>query len=166
MSEVSSVSPDLFLLDSAEDFREFSLKLVEQSRRQIAILSQDLDSFIYGSDEFLAAISQFARSSRHAQVQLLVKDTKALVESGHKLARLHQRMPSKIQLRKLVQEPDDTDMAFMLCDTNALLYKNDDGEYRGFANFDAAVEVKRLRDTFDYVWEYGESEPELRILHL
>ncbi len=166
MSEASSVSPDLFLLDSPADFQVFSLKLVQQSRRQIAILSKDLDSFIYGSDEFINAISEFVRSSRHAQVQLLVKDTKALVESGHKLARLHQRLPSKIQLRKLIQEPDDTEMAFMLCDTNALLYKNDDSVYKGFANVDAAVEVKRLRDTFDYVWQYGESEPELRILHI
>lgn len=166
MSEVSSVSPDLFLLDSPADFKAFSLKLVEQSRRQIAILSHELDSFIYSSDEFIDAMSQFVRSSRHAQVQLLVKDTKALVESGHKLARLHQRLPSKILLRKLIQEPDDTEMAFMLCDTNALLYKNDDSVYKGFANFDAAVEVKRLREAFDYVWQYGEPEPELRILHI
>lgn len=166
MSEASSASPDLFLLDSPTDFQEFSLKLVQQSRRQIAILSRNLDTFIYGNEDFIDAISQFVRSSRHAQLQLLVKDTKALVESGHQLVRLHQRLPSKIQLRKLTQEPDNTEMAFMLCDTNALLYKNDDSVYQGFANFDAAVEVKRLRETFDYVWQYGESEPELRILHL
>lgn len=166
MSEVSNASPDLFLLDSLSDFQEFSLRLVQQSRRHISVLSRDLDNLIYGSDEFVDSISAFVRSSKHAQVQLLVKDTKALVESGHKLARLHQRLPSKIQLRKLTQEPDDTEMAFMICDTNALLYKNDDSVYRGFANVDAAVEIKRLRDLFDYVWQYGESEPELRILHL
>ena len=166
MSEVSAVSSDLFLLDSVLDFETHALKLVTQARRNIAILSKDLDETIYGTDEFVNALSAFVRSSRNAQVQILVKDTKPLVEKAHKLAKLHQRLSSKILLRKLTVEPDNTDMGFMLCDTNALLYKNDDAFYKGFANFDAAVEVKRLRDTFDYIWQYGEPEPELQVLNI
>lgn len=166
MSEVSSVSRDLFLLSSPQDFQGFALKLVTQARRHIDLLSRDLDSLIYGSDDFVQAISEFARSSRNAEVRILVKDTKSLVESGHKLAKLHQRLSSKILLRKLIIEPDNTDMGFMLCDTNALLYKNDETIYRGFANLDAAVEVKRLRETFDYIWQYAEPEPELQVLHI
>lgn len=166
MSEVSSVSPHLFLLDSVLDFETHALTLITQARRNIAILSKDLDETIYGSNNIVEALSAFARSSRNAQVQILVKDTKPLIETGHKLAKLHQRLSSKIQLRKLTVEPDNTDMGFMLCDTNALLYKNDDAFYKGFANFDAAVEVRRLRDTFDYVWQYGEPEPELQVLNI
>jgi hypothetical protein len=166
MSEISSVSADLFLLDDLSDFQEYSLKLVTQARRKIAILSHNLDAPIYANDAFVEALSSFVRNTRTAQVQILVKDTKPLVESGHKLAKLHQRLSSKILLRKLTVEPDDTDMGFMLCDTDALLFKNDDSFYKGFANFNAAVEVKRLRDTFDYVWEYGEAEPELQILNI
>ena len=166
MSEVSSASPDLFLLDGLIDFQEHSVKLVAQARRAISILSHNLDAPIYADDAFVDVLSSFVRSSRNAQVQILVKDTKPLVEVGHKLAKLHQRLSSKILLRKLTVEPDDTDMGFMLCDTDALLYKNDDAFYKGFANSNAAVEVKRLRDTFDYIWEYGEAEPELQILHI
>ena len=166
MVENSSVSTELFLLDSPTEFQDYALKLVKQSRRNIAILSQDLDAFVYGGDTIVQAISEFVRSNRNAQVQILVKNTKPLVESGHKLAKLHQRLSSKILLRKLTVEPADTKMAFMLSDTNALLYKNDEAIYRGFANFDAAVEVKRLRETFDYIWQYGEPEPELQVLHL
>lgn len=166
MSDVSSVSSDLFLLDSLQDFQDQSLKLLSQSRRSIAILSRDLDAPIYGTLEFVQAISNFVRSSRNAQVQILVKDTKPLVETGHKLAKLHQRLSSKILLRKLTVEPQNTDMGFMLCDTDALLYKNDDAIYKGFANFDGAVEVKRLRESFDYIWQYGEPEPELQTLYI
>ena len=166
MSEVSSVSPDLFLLEGLQDFQDQSLKLVTQARRKIAILSRDLDAPIYADNAFIDAISNFVRSSRNAQLQILVKDTKPLVESGHKLAKLHQRLSSKILLRKLTVEPENTDMGFMLCDADALLYKNDESFYKGFANYDAAVEVKRLRDTFDHVWEYGEAEPELQILNI
>ncbi|RYG03780.1 MAG: hypothetical protein EOO07_31565 [Chitinophagaceae bacterium] len=164
MSKVSSVSSDLFLLDGLQDFQEQSLKLIAQTRRSIAILSRNLDEHIYGTNEVVQALSNFVRSSRNAQVQLLVKDTKSVVEIGHKLAKLHQRLPSKILLRKLTVEPQDTEMGFMLCDTNTLLYKNDDLIYKGFANFNAAVEVKRLRETFDYIWQYGEPEPEFQTL--
>ncbi len=166
MSEVSSVSSDLYLLDSQQDFIEQSIKLVEQARRSVIILSRDLDEAIYGSAEFVQAISNFARSNRNAQVQLLIKNTKPLIERGHKLGKLHQRLSSKVLLRKLTIEPQDTEMGFLICDSDALLYKNDDANYKGFANFNAAVEVKRLRETFDYIWQYGEPEPELQILNI
>ena len=166
MSKVSEASPDLLLLEGISDFQEQALTLIAQARRNIAILSSNLDAQIYGSSEFVDAISQLARSSRNAQIQILVKDTKPLVESGHKLAKLSQRLSSKIILRKLTVEPDDKDMAFMLCDGSALLYKNDDTLYKGFANYSAAVEVKRLRETFDYIWQYGELDPELQVLNI
>lgn len=166
MSTVSSVSPGLFLLSSLRDFQTESLKLIQQSRRSIAILSHDLDPLLYGTSEFVQAISDFVRTSRYAQVQILVKNTGSLVETGNKLAKLHQRLSSKVTLRKLIVEPQNTEMGFMLCDTSALLYKNDDASYKGFANFNAAAEVKRLRESFDYIWQYGEPEPELQQLHL
>jgi hypothetical protein len=166
MSEVSQASPQLLLLDGVTDFQEQSLKLVAQTRRNIAILSHDLDEPVYGSDEFVEAVSELARSSRYAEIQILVRNTKPLVETGHKLARLSQRLSSKIILRKLVIEPDDKDMGFMLCDSTGLLYKNDDAVYKGFANFDAAVEIKHLREVFNYVWQYGEPELELQVLNI
>lgn len=166
MSTVSSVSPGLFLLSSLRDFQTESLKLIQQSRRSIAILSHNLDPLLYGTSEFVQAISDFVRTSRYAQVQILVKNTGSLVETGNKLAKLHQRLSSKVTLRKLIVEPQNTEMGFMLCDTSALLYKNDDASYKGFANFNAAAEVKRLRESFDYIWQYGEPEPELQQLHL
>jgi len=166
MSDVSTTHPELFLLDNMQDFKTHALKLAEESRRTIVILSRHLDPEIYNSTEFSDAISRFVRSSPNAQVQILVKNTKHLVESGHKLVKLHQRISSKILLRKLTVEPDDSEMGFMLCDTNALLYKNDDSVYRGFANYAATVEVKRFREQFDYVWQYAEPEPELQLLNI
>ncbi len=57
-------------------------------------------------------------------------------------------------------------MGFMLRDNDGLLFKNDDLVYRGFANYAAAVEVKRLRETFDYLWQYAEPEADLQQLHI
>ncbi|RYZ97797.1 MAG: hypothetical protein EOO68_14710 [Moraxellaceae bacterium] len=166
MSKVSEASSALFLLEGLSDFQSHALSLASQTRRNIAILSRELDSPIYGSQEFVDAVSQLARGNRNSHIQILVKNTKTLVENGHKLAKLSQRLSSKISLRKLTVEPDDKDMGFMLCDSAAVLYKNDDTIFKGFANTDAAVEVKRLREVFDYVWQHGELEPELQLLNI
>jgi hypothetical protein len=166
MSQQSSVSDALFLLENCDDFQQHSLKLVQDARRYVAILSTDLDAPIYDREEFISGLSQLVRHSRFAQVHILVKNTKPLIERGHKLARLAQRLSSKILLRKLTLEPENSDMGFMLRDSDGLLYKNDDQVYRGFANYAAAAEVKRLRETFDYLWQYAEPEPDLQLLHI
>jgi hypothetical protein len=166
MSTQSPTSPELFLLDCSEDFHNFALKLLTETHRHIAILSQDLDPTIFNSNEFIAAISQVARNSRYAQIQILVKDTQPMLENGHKLAKLAQRLPSKISIRKLTVEPDDKKMGFIMFDSDGLLYKNDEATYQGFANFKAAAEVKHLRETFDYIWQYGETDPELQQLYI
>lgn len=166
MSTPSKVSESLFLLEGTEDFQQHARQLLAGTRRHLAILSHSLDSSVYETDAFVSAISKLARTSRYALVQILVKDTIPLIERGHKLVRLAQRLPSKIILRKLTLEPDNGDMGFMLCDTTGLLYKNDECEYRGFADTHAAVEVKRLRATFDYLWQYAEPEPRLQILNI
>jgi hypothetical protein len=162
MSTESPTSPDLFLLDGPEDFLNFSLKLLSNTKRNIAILSTDLDPLIYNSDAVIEAISLVARSSRNAEINILVRETKLIAESGHKLARLAQRLPSKMNIRKIVVEPEDKKMAFMLCDTKSLIYKNDEEYCRGFANFSAAAEVNNLQEIFDYLWQYAETDPELQ----
>jgi hypothetical protein len=157
---------DSLLLNDLVDFQQQALMLVGATRRNLAILSRTLDAPLYDSEEFAAAISALARSSRYAQVQILVKDTAPIIERGHRLARLAQRLSTKVSLRKLTLEPANTDMAFMLCDNSGLLYKNDDLVYRGLADKKAHAEVKRLREIFDYLWQHAEAEPRLQQLHL
>ena len=166
MSRQSAVSDTLLLLEDCADFQQHAVTLAQNTRRHLAIFSTDLDAPVYDCDAFVSAVSALARASRYARIQLLVKDTKPLIERGHKLARLSQRLSSKITLRKLTVAPENTDMAFMLCDNDTLLYKNDDLAYSGFANYAAAAEVKRLRETFDYLWEHAESEADLHVLHI
>jgi hypothetical protein len=125
-----------------------------------------LDAPIYDNDDFVTVISQLARASRYTTIQLLVKDTDPLIERGHRLTRLSQKLSSKIILRKLTVEPDNRNEGFMLCDKNGLLYKNDEREYRGFANDNAAANIKRLRETFDYLWQHAVVEPRLQMLHI
>ncbi len=154
------------LLEGLEDFQTYSLRLAQTAYRQLAIYSRSLDAAVYDNQPMADAISTLARRSRHTRIQILVKDTNPLVEHGHRLARLCQRLPSTLSLRKLVREPDKGAMSYMLCDTQGLLYKNDEDDYRGFFNLQAAPQVKRLREEFDLLWQYAEPEPRLQHLYI
>lgn len=166
MAEQSSACETLWLLDGINDFRTYSEQLVTQSHRSIAILTQDLDALVYATPEFVKHISTLSRSSRNTQVQILIKNTKPAIETGHQLVRLAQRLSSKILVRKMTVEPNNKEMGFMLGDMDKLLYKNDDALHRGFFNSAAASEIKSLREEFNYLWQYGELEPEFHVLHI
>lgn len=166
MATVSEADDNLLLLDSCQDFQRQAVLLANSARRQLDILSRDLDFIVYDRPELVDAVSAMVRSHRLAKVRLLVKNTQPLIERSHGLVRLAQRLPSKVELRKLVVEPENTDAGFLLCDRSQLLYKNDEGEYRGFVNQKGAAEVRALRETFSRVWEYARPEPKLKLLYL
>lgn len=166
MAEQSKTSKDLWLLSSTIDFQEHSAKMLGDCRRKLQILSDTLDENIYGHSSVVDAISQLARSGHQVDIQILVRDFRPAIESGHKLLRLAQRLSSKIQLKKMTQQPQDTDMAFMICDMSGLVFQNDKAVYKGFANYKAAPEIKSLREEFIYLWERAEVEKELLLLHI
>ncbi len=166
MAEQSRASEHLWLLDGLADFKQHSLQLLSTSCRQLAILTRDLDAPLYNSDELVQAISTFARHSRYSQVQILVKDTKPALAQGHQLIRLAQRLSEKIHIKKISVAPENGAMEFMLCDSDKLLYKNDEEIYRGFANYRGLPEVRQLREQFNYCWQYAKEEPAFKRLSL
>jgi hypothetical protein len=160
----SEVSEKLFLLEDAEAFAVHAKQLVEGSRRELAILSELLDPLIY--DHGLThLISQLARSDRAARVRILLKDIQPLIERGHPLLTLARRLSSKVEIRKLLIEPENEAQAYLTGDRDRLLYLHSDREYQGFANYAAGPEVARLLDSFDHLWErHSEVSPGLRSL--
>ncbi len=166
MGHVSSSSDSLFILDALSDFCEHSDKLVTQGRREIRIFSHLLDPLLYERAEFVHCLSEFSRQSPQAHVYILIKDARVLVERGHQLIRLAQRLPSKFSIRKQGIQSENESMGFMIVDRDKLLYKNDDEVFQGFANYSAAPEIKQLMDTWELLWRNSKEDPQLRALSL
>lgn len=166
MAEQSKTCTDLWLLDSLEDFQSYSLKLIQGTSRRLCILSQDLDAPVFARADIVSAISEFARSSRYVQIQILVRNTKPAKEIAHPLIKLSQRISSKIEIRNITVEPEHNQREFILGDTDGLLYKNDFSTYKGFANFAAMQEVKHFHNEFTYLWEYGIIEQDFKTIFI
>ncbi len=168
MTEIpSEADNNLIILSGLDAFTKHSIQLVEQANRHVYILSQHLDFPLYDNPDFESALSTLARNDRNAEVRILVKNIRPLLERNHSLLELARRLPSKIKVRRLLIEPENDERAYLIGDRSLLLYKHDDSEYSGFANYDAGPEVLKIMEEFDYLWQRQSAEDaELRILSL
>lgn len=151
-------------LEELAAFQRAVDSICARARRDLALFDPDLDATLFDRAEVASALSALARRHRQTRVRLLVRDTRPLIERGHALVRLAQRLPSKISVRRLTNEIETRAHSFLVCDRDQLLYRNDPEEYRGFRDRKGAAEVKNLREVFDRAWESAEEDPRLRQL--
>lgn len=150
---------------SESDCREAVVQLLARARRKVFILSANLDTALFGYGPVLAALSEFARRSRHASAIVLVDNTKAIAEIAHPLLELVRRMPSKIAMRRLPEESVPT-RSFIVVDDAAVWIQPDLQAYVGWFNLNDRVEARRLSDEFAALYDRSSDDPELRLLSL
>lgn len=159
----SDNNPALLLLDELADFQAHALKLVQNGRRQLCIFSATLDAPLYNTDAFRDTVRIFATQDRYAHARILVKDTKPLIEHGHRLLQLARRLSGKVDIRRLTVEPQNNNHSWLIVDNDKLLYKHDEDAYQGYVDLAAAPKCKLFLEEFTNLWEvYGEEDPNLR----
>lgn len=169
------VNPDIALpnarpsayrsFDSEFECRAAVIELVLSARRNVSILSSNLDQALFANAECLAAISSMARRSRSARVRILVEDTKAIAEMAHPLLELARRLPSKVEMRRLADD-DVPRRSFIVVDQEAVWVQPDRDAYVGWSNLHDRVEARRLLEEFTTLHDRSTDDPELRLLSL
>lgn len=141
--------------------------IIKTGHRFIDILTERFDPQLYNCSNITQATSQLVRHNPHAQVRVLVKDSRYLNQQHHSLVSLIQRLPSRMAIRLLTEEPSDKQMGFCILDREKMVYFNDEPAYIGFLNESAKPEARHFLDEFNYLWEsYSVADPNLRILNL
>lgn len=162
---ISETDNNLILLDEVTDYQHHALEIAKRTQRQLIILSQELDFPVYSQEALYSELIQLAKRDRQSQIAILVKDVRPLIERGHRLLQLARRMSSKVEIRKLLTEPENETCAYAIGDKQYLLYKHDDLHYQGFVNYSGAPESKSLLEEFSYLWEqHSYADPSLRQL--
>ena len=152
--------------DDLESCRQHALQLAQQSKRDIIIYTPDFEPDIYSNDEFLDAAAKFIRSSKQTRIQVLVNDTRKLLEDGHKLLRLYQYTNEQFLLRKLMQDPASQQVAYFISDDRSLLRRPDAGSFRGICYPDDRARVRQQREIFEQQWQVAVAEKNLQTLTL
>lgn len=154
-------------LETVDQFRLHFKQITEAANRTLDILSHHLEKLLYADGGFVEAISGVARYSANSMVRILLRDSAPLNGANHPLVLLAQRLPSRVIIRTLTEQPQNQDMAYVITDRKRLVYFNDESELVGFACYQAAAEAAHQLNEFEHLWDrHSKSDPNLARLHL
>ena len=145
-------------------FDELAVELCTEARRYIRILSPDLDHEVFDSEALSNAISALARRSRYTEVRILVQNTRAIVQRGHRLLELARRIPSLVHIQVLSEHPEVSNDTMVIRDMDGLLFKPGDSEQQGIYEADSKAITAAYVEKFDDLWELSVPDVELRRL--
>lgn len=147
-------------------FDEFAVALCRTASRYVCILSPQLDHAVFDNSDLVDALSALARSSAQTQVRILINDSRQVVTRGHHLLQLARRLPSTVQLRKVVEHPSWNDETLVIRDRDGVLYKPGGADHDAFYEPDSRSAARRHLELFDELWRFSEEDAALRTLSI
>ena len=150
----------------AAERRSVALDLAQQCRRQLRLLSHDLDHELYASSDFVAALTQLARSSRFSEIRLLVVDVRPIVQRGHPLLELQRRLSSSVLIRRAACAPTDIKENYLLADQRGVLCYSLKEPEKAWSDYNNRPVAADYCAQFDELWHRSIDDPELRLLNL
>ncbi len=147
-------------------FDQLAVELCDSARRYIRILSPTLDRDVFDNAQLCDAISKLARRSRHSEIRILVNDSRPIVEHGHRLVTLAQRIPSLIHIQKLSDHPQMNDDTMVIRDSDGLLFKPAGSDHQGFYEPESKARVASYIERFDELWERSGADINLRQMRI
>jgi hypothetical protein len=153
-------------LDRRAHFRAAAAGLAAQARREIAILSHDLDAPVYDQAGFIEAVKALAVGSRAARVRILIRTNDRVQREGHRLIELARRLPTSIEIRRVNRDYTERTEEFLVVDEAGYIHRPHYIRHEGEADFHAPLQARQYREFFNTVWDLSEQDSELRRLHI
>ena len=151
---------------TSEDCTQLMLSLAQQAQHSLRLWSYDLDPRLTDTSEFVQAVRELATRHPRNEVRILVLDPDRAVKQGHRLIELSRRLPSSIEIRKIMEDYAHVAQAFVIADERGILDRDLADRFEGTANFNAPLRARELTKLFDEVWQKSQQFSEFRRLHL
>ncbi|MEM9315971.1 MAG: GNAT family N-acetyltransferase [Pseudomonadota bacterium] len=136
------------------------------ARRELAILSPDLDTRLFNRAGFISALRRLARSERQARIRVLITDVRAVVGRRHGILDLARRMPSKLELRSLREHPNWDGDTLVIRDRDSTLGMPGSSRDPGFYRPGDRARCETALGRFEELWKAGNVDVEFRALAL
>lgn len=143
-----------------------ALDMIQNAEREVFILVSNFVQDQFDDAQIAAALSVFARSSRYAQLCILVSSTQRIIATPHPVLQLQQRLSSLVQIRQVL--PDDaSDLDLLLVDQRHLLHLQLErsGVTAKYVQH-AIPSAKQVHERFLFWWQRAQPIQELRRLGL
>ncbi|MAS40415.1 MAG: hypothetical protein CMK33_01715 [Porticoccaceae bacterium] len=153
-------------LEGGPALAAWAAELVPTALRRVRILSTSLEPTVFDDDRVRDRLLALATSHPQAEVRLLIRDPRPLVQASHRLVKLAQRLPSLILLRQLPADSPTPEDELLVTDGGALLCWQQGRPPLGYAIRHIPRAARQLTETFDELWHQSREIPELRTLSL
>jgi hypothetical protein len=158
---------DIELLSGAADYAARATQMVSQARTELALLSQELDRRIYGTEVFTEAVRRFVLQHKHTRVRVLVNSTQAALGNSPRFVELGRLLSSFVEFREVPGPRQQvTRDEYLVTDGRVLLYRETpqdlESRYYGSSPGIARLHLKE----FDKLWNEATVAQELRKLGL
>jgi hypothetical protein len=169
MADPEDVHPtaEAELLKGMADFAARATQMVSGARTELAILSQELDRRVYGSEIFGEVLRRFVLQHSHTRVRVLVSNTRAAMGNSARFIEMARALTSFIEFRELMPLRQQTVREeYLVADGRLLLLRETpqdlEARYYGRSPHIARLQLKN----FDLLWNESEPAQELRRLRL
>lgn len=159
-------SDTVLRLDGPEQFAQATLAVIGQTRRELCIVSPDLEPGRFNNADFASALTRLARRSRWSDIRILIADPAIAVRWGHKVVALSHRLPTTLRIRQFDDEDINRKEAWLLADDICLLRRDDPGSLTGSLVARAIPHGERAARKFTEWWERSREIADFRRLHL
>lgn len=153
-------------VETRQDNAVAALALVKQCQQKLAIISHELDPFVYGQAEFVEAVRQLALKGRNVEIRILAFEPALIVRRGHKLVDLAGNISSYIEIRKPSSHYKKFNEAVLIADEVGYLFRESAERYKGTVNFNGRRESKYMLEVFNSMWETSKPDPNFRRMHI
>jgi hypothetical protein len=107
-----------------------------------------------------------ALKNKHTRIEILLTDSRSLVEQGHLLLELSRRLPSSIQIKRAAPEQAASVEEVLLIDERTVFFRPNHSDYHAWACLDDILAARRLHEPFKVAWQNALEDPQLRVLKL
>ena len=152
------------MLDAELDVRAAIARLCSHARREILILSPELEPPLFDDAELVEILSAFARRHEKSTVSILVHDSRRMVRDGHRLLALARRLPTPIQIRLVHPDMRDREDTLVVGDRAGLLHLPRTGVAQGFLNLNDSPLAHQYARLFDRLRDRAVLDPNLRTM--
>lgn len=141
--------------------------LAVQARRELTLLTPDLEPALYDQPAFLDAVRRLAIDRvGHRPVRILLLDAEAAVRRSPRLVELARRLTSAVQIAGVPGELVEQCDAYLLVDDDGYCLRRRAAPSPWLVGFANPATVRPLRAGFDRLWEQAGTPLELRRLHI
>lgn len=157
---------DSVTIESREENRLATNRMTQQSRNSIEIISRDLDSQIYDTQDFIDAVRRIVLENYHAKVRIIVLDPAVIIKQSHRLVNLAMDLTSFIEIRKPGIEYTGFNEALLVADDCGYIHRVKSDRYEATVNFNDRRTTKYLLDHFNEMWNKSRGDTNMRKLHI